>query len=192
MRWFARVTTVFVAGGLGGAALDQLHVRSGALSYPHPLLWGQPAWVAPEFGVGVLAIVAGTVPMARWAGRDQPLPSASAIALDAGWFLAAYGASALQWRHHAGALALALAVVWMARMAASTPRWRATGPLVATSVGLALGGCAYEGTLVATGAFAYAHPDVYHVPLWLVGIYLNGAPLALAATRRLTAAGVDA
>ena len=34
-------------------------------------------------------------------------------------------------------------------------------------------------------------PDVIGVPLWLPGIYLHGAPLALAVARRVDAAGLS-
>ena len=55
-----RALFVFVAGGIGGALCDQIHVRCGTLSYPHPVLFGQAFWVPLVFGAGIsLAGVAG-------------------------------------------------------------------------------------------------------------------------------------
>ena len=48
---------LFLAGGIGGALCDQIHVQSGALSYPHPAVFDQACWVAPQFGVGMIVVL---------------------------------------------------------------------------------------------------------------------------------------
>jgi hypothetical protein len=159
---------LFLAGGIGGALCDQIHVQSGVLSYPHPFLFDQAGWVTPQFGIGMIVILAGVRAFARRA------PGRSRTALDGGLFLAAYASTGLLHRRPTS-LAVALAVTWLARLAVEDDR----AVLLAWSILLALGGTLYEGTLAGTGAFHYARPDLYHVPLWLPGIYLNGAALAL-------------
>jgi hypothetical protein len=165
---------LFLAGGIGGALCDQIHVQAGVLAYPHPVVFDQAWWVAPQFGAGVLVILAGVRPFARRAtGPPRPLP-------DALLFVAAYGATGLFHRWPA-ALAVGLVVPWLVRLALEHDR----AVLVAWSLLLAAGGTLYEGTLAGTGAFHYTRPDLYHVPLWLPGIYLNGAAFALDVGRTL-------
>ena len=48
---------VFVAGSVGGALLDQLHVRGGVISYKRRRFPRQPWWVAPQFGLATIAIL---------------------------------------------------------------------------------------------------------------------------------------
>jgi hypothetical protein len=61
--------------------------------------------------------------------------------------------------------------------------------VAAYSVLLAVAGTATEAVISSTGAFAYAHPDLLLAPIWLPGLYLHGAPLALALTRRVLVGG---
>jgi hypothetical protein len=174
---------LFVLGGLGGAALDQIHVQSGILSYPHPWALDQAWWVAPQFGVAVVVMVVGSSPLAR----RTSLRASGVVLVDGAWFVAAYGASGLWGRHHAGVLAAVLGVSWLARMAVRRDRnW-----LVLAGVLLAAGGVLYEGTVAGAGAFHYTRPDVYHVPVWLAGIYLHGAPVLIDAAGRLTGRPVN-
>ena len=159
---------LFVAGSIGGALLDQIHVRGGVLSYPKPDLARQPWWVAPQFGVGALLVDASARPMAR---RAAP----RSLAPDAAWFFASYLASGA-FRRWPRMLAFAFLVTWMARV-------RREPVLAGYSVALAAAGTAYESWWSSTGAFSYSSPDVAGVPLWLPGLYLHGAPLALAVAR---------
>ena len=157
---------LFVAGSIGGALLDQIHVRRGVLSYPKPTVAGQPWWVAPQFGVGALVV--------ERSARRVPSPPRS-VASDAAWFFGAYAATGLL-RRWPRALAAVFAATWLARV-------RRQPALAAYSVALALGGSAYEGWWSSTGAFSYADPDVGGVPMWLPGLYLHGAPLAVDVAR---------
>lgn len=167
---------LFLAGGIGGALCDQIHVQAGVLAYAHPFVADQAWWVAPQFGVAMLVILSGARPFAL---RSQ---SRSRALLDASLFLGAYGATGLFNRWPA-ALAVALLAVWLVRVAIDEHRT----VLALFAVLLAAGGTLYEGTLAGTGAFHYTRPDLYHVPVWLPGIYLNGAALALDVARSLFA-----
>src|SRR5690349_19041704 len=75
---------LFLAGGIGGALCDQIHVQAGVLAYPHPFVLDQAWWVAPQFGVAMLVILVGAGPFAlRSHGRSRVVP-------DAALFLGAY------------------------------------------------------------------------------------------------------
>lgn len=188
-----RGMALFVVGSVGGAVCDQIHVQAGVLRYAHPSWLDQAWWVGPQFGLAAIAIVA----MARPFAPPTPTgPTASVVGPHAAWFIAAYGASGL-FHAHPGALATVYALAWVARLLPrpdgrlgrrdAGDRVRAAG----FAVLLALVGCAYEGTLSATGAFRYLHPDLYHVPVWLPGLYLHGAPLALDLARALPTPSVS-
>jgi hypothetical protein len=180
-RWLG----LAVAGAVGGAACDQIHVRSSVLTYAHPWLAGQAWWVAPQFGVAVCLMVAASVPVARVSARHSPRPDPTEVAGQAAWFLVAYGATGVFGAHHAVLVASVLAVAWAGRIVTRSDRW----PLLVASLLLAGGGVLYEGTLAGTGAFHYTHPDVYHVPWWLAGIYLQGAPLLVSVARVFSVPG---
>ena len=174
---------VFVLGGIAGAGLDQIHVRSGVLSYPAPSApppLRQPWWVAPQFGAAFVAIVEAATRVARGraagAGpaRAGPTGKPATVAGDAAWFLGAYGASGA-FRRWPKALAAAMYLSWAGRML----RRRQRGRTALFALALAAGGSGYEHALSGTGAFTYAEPDVGNIPCWLPGLYLHGAPLAL-------------
>ena len=180
--WTARrVLGLFVAGGIGGIVCDQIHVQGGVLSYPHVVFLDQDWWVGPNFGIGVLLILAGSVPFARWAARLRPTsPTGSDLVTGSLWFLSAYVASAV-FSSTPRALLFAYLLVFGARIALLSDR----KALAAHGVMLAVGGVAWEATLCALGLFHYNHPHIFGVAWWLPGLYLHGAPLALAITRRL-------
>ncbi len=163
---------LFVAGGLGLALCDQIHVQAGVLDYDAGgALFGQGWWVPLQFGLAALAIVIGAIPFAR--GRSRP--DAAEVAIAVTWFVGAYAVSGVL-DAHPWALAALLLGVWAPRVAMASGR----GALVAYSLLLAAAGTAAEAILSAAGIFAYADPDLLRVPIWLPGLYLNGAPLALA------------
>jgi hypothetical protein len=165
---------LFLAGGIGGALCDQIHVQAGVLGYPHPFVADQAWWVAPQFGVAMLVILAATRPFAlRSRGRSRTV-------LDAALFVGAYGATGL-FNRWPVALAAALLATWLVRVTIDEH----PAVLVAFAAVLAAGGTLYEGALAGTGAFHYTRPDLYHVPFWLPGIYLNGAALGLDVARSL-------
>jgi hypothetical protein len=117
------------------------------------------------------------MPFAR--GRDRPRPAAFATGVM--WFAGAYAASGIL-DSHPYALATALVATWALRVALA----RQPASLVAYSLLLAAAGTGAEALLSAAGTFSYANPDFLGVPIWLPGLYLHGAPLALALARALS------
>src|SRR5687767_4805839 len=176
MRAAAVAIVSIVLGGVGGALCDQIHVQTGVLSYPRPFLLDQAWWVAPVFGAGAPLVLFGALPFAR-AATDPRLRD---LLVGFAWFLGAYLGSGLVGDRAPVLYAAVLGVTWLGRVAlAPAPR----APLVVYSLLLAAAGCLWEGWLSSTGAFAYARP-LYWVPVWLPGIYLHGAPLAIACSRK--------
>ena len=172
-----RTLALFAAGAIGLALCDQIHVQAGVLDYETGGFFGQAWWVPLQFGVAALAIVAGAAPFAR--GRAKP--GAAAFLTGTLWFVAAYAASGL-FDAHPYALAAAFVVTWALRVALA----RQPSSLVAYSLLLAAAGTGAEAILSAAGTFAYANPDLLGVPIWLPGLYLHGAPLALALAAALS------
>lgn len=167
-----RLVGAALLGGLGGALLDQIHVAYGVLFYPQPWLWDQAWWVAPLFAIATLVILSGAGVFTQQAPgtREHDLFGSGA------WFVAAYWASG-QWHAHPIGLSIAYAVFFALR---TTHR-----PTLMFAGLLAAGGVGFESVLSSTGAFYYRHPDFAGVPMWLAGLYLHGAPFALAVASRL-------
>jgi hypothetical protein len=157
-----------VLGGIGGAALDRVHVRNGVLTYPDAA--GQPWWVAPQFGIATI----GMLESAR-AFADDDTDSAAGIVTGAAWFVGSYAASGALDRRHARALTAALLLCAAMRI----KRRRDRGRVIPFALLLTAAGTAYEHFLAGTGAFSYAQPGLGNVPAWLPGLYLQGAPLAI-------------
>jgi hypothetical protein len=176
MRVVALTIAEVILGGIGGALCDQIHVRTGVLTYPESFLLGQPWWVAPVFGLGAPLVLFGAMPFARTA----PVPTRRDLWFGFFWFLAAYAGSGLVGDRAPALYAAVLGVTFAARVALARDR----RSLLVFSLLLAAGGCLWEGFLSSTGAFAYARP-LYWVPIWLPGLYLHGAPLAIAVARAL-------
>jgi hypothetical protein len=166
-----RALLLFAGGGIALALCDQIHVQSGVLDYETGGFFGQAWWVPLQFGFASLAIVAGAAPFAR----RRAEPGAAAFVTGTLWFVGAYAASGV-FDAHPEALAVAFLVTWAGRVALA----QRPGNLVAYSLLLAAAGTGAEAILSAAGTFAYANPDVLGVPVWLPGLYLHGAPLALA------------
>lgn len=148
-----------------------MHVRRGVLRHSvggGPS--GQAWWVAPMFGCAGVAIALGARPFLR-RGEDRDVPP------EIPPFVAAYVATALL-SDRPRALAAGL---WLTAL----PRVR--GDLRFALVLAAAGLCAEAG-LQQTGAFAYERPLREVLP-WLSGLYLHGAPLALATARAAAEAG---
>lgn len=169
-----RRVRAFALGLVGGALVDQIHVQFGVLAYRRPRIAGQAWWVGPQFGVAAIGMVDGAAWVAAQVDDDPDVRTATA------WFLAAYLASGVL-RKWPRALATAYVAMWLLRMAGARSRFAMT----AWSLALAAIGTSYESALSSTGAFWYTDPDVARVPVWLPGLYLHGAPLAVSVARRL-------
>ena len=170
---------VFVAGSVGGVLLDQIHVRWHVLAYAHPDLAGQPWWVAPQFGLAVVAIM---VVAFRISGRS--VRDGVPLAVDSLAFVAAYFATGLLHRHPWVVLIVLLAL-WAGLLVIHRDR----APLIAMSIVLVVAGPVYESLLTWTGAFHYTVGHlVLRVPFWLPALYLNAGVLTAAAARAMLAA----
>ena len=180
LAWLALAAAL----GLLGAALDQIHVQSGVLAYPDPAWWDQAWWVPLNFAVLLTSLVAVTIGLAR---IGEPLlegtatPTNGALAADFAWFAGAYALSGLVAPERPGLLAATYLALWAARIAVRSDRRF----LLPYGIALAIAGCTVEAVEIAFGWFSYADPGIAGVPLWLAGIYLHGAPLALGVARRL-------
>ena len=169
------VAALFAGAGAGLAACDLLHVRGGVLRHRAGGPFGQAWWVAPMFGTAGVAIVTAARPFAR----ATPVPSAGRIARLAAPFAIAYAATALLANDHPRPLAAALWSTGVAR----TPRRDLAFTLL-----LAAAGPAVEYAIASRGHFAYARPAHQVVP-WLSGLYVHGAPMALAVSSRTSDSG---
>ena len=155
-RWAA----CFAGAGIGLALCDQMHVRGGVLTHR-----GRPWWVPPMFGcAGVTIARAGR----RFAGSERD------VAPEIPPFVAAYAATALL-SDRPRALAAGLWLTALPRISDDLP----------FALLLATAGPAVEVAVARTGAVSYERPLTDVLP-WLAGLYLHGAPLALA-----VAAAVD-
>jgi len=169
----------FVAGGVGGALLDQIHVRAHVLRYAHPSLMGQPWWVAPQFGIAVVLILVACVSIARrmMSSRDR-VP----FVADATAFVLAYVVTGVL-RRNPWAIAVILIALWVGMLLVHGNR----ALLLAVSLGLAVVGPIYESLLTWTGSFHYmVTPLVLRDPAWLPLLYLNAGVLAVSAARAVT------
>ncbi len=172
---------LFAIGGLCGALCDQIHVQGKVLSYAAPVLFDQAWWVAPLFGSASLAMYLAASLWAPFAERQAPGDvSNGEIARHFLWFVAMYALSAGMQQKP-----LWLCVLYAVLLVRRMVRRRDVPAQLANAAGLAVGGTAFEMALTSTGAFSYRAADVQGVPLWLPGLYLHGAPLALAVVRRI-------
>ncbi|MSQ82467.1 MAG: DUF2878 family protein [Myxococcales bacterium] len=172
---------IVVVGGLCGALCDQIHIQGGVLYYAQPVILQQAWWVALLFAGASCLIYATTSLWAQPAEqRVAAVVSAPEIARQVLWFVAMYALSAGM-RDRSLALVVLYAILMVRRMVRRRDVW----PQLANATGLAVGGTAFEMALSSTGAFTYTHPDFAGVPLWLPGLYMHGAPLALALVRAI-------
>ena len=173
---------LFLIGGVAGALYDQIHVQGHVLAYPRHDFLQQSWWVAPNFGLASVMIALTGGWLARWASRmHMGAPDKSnqthnrELLGHFAWFTLAYLASAFLPLQQPMLLALFVAT-WLGRV---LPR-RDRMPQLVQGLSLAVAGTTFETVLSSTGAFTYLRPDLVYVPSWLPGLYLHGAPLALA------------
>jgi hypothetical protein len=168
-----RLVFCFALGTCLGTLLDGIHAYGDVLSYPHPA-FGRWAWFVPlEFGlVGMAAALA-----MPWLERLAHAPAAltwppARRALELLLFAALYAATTLVDGLGAVALAFALAVLAIARVA----RREAPGDWIYALIAAVLGPAA-EAVMSALGAFDYQDPDFIGIPFWLPSLWANGGLL---------------
>ncbi|MBC7644961.1 MAG: DUF2878 family protein [Thermoleophilia bacterium] len=182
LRIAARLVATLVVTGIFGAALDQLHVQSGTLSYaqPGPGIDGQPWWVGPQFGIAItgLLLAAAFLTVGPRAGTKRT--RARTLAFDTAWFIGVYVASALA-HHHAylaAGLFAGVVIARLTRMQSSAELRLSASAIVFISI-FAIGGVGYEQLLTSAGAFSYTSPTLGNVPIWLPMLYFTGAITAI-------------
>ncbi|MES2642257.1 MAG: hypothetical protein V4850_22425 [Myxococcota bacterium] len=160
-------------GAAIGLGLDRVHVISGVLEYRDPVLAGQAWWVPFLFAIAAPLVLLNDYVPRLVLGAKAGVPVRD-VEAEAGWFIAAYLATALFWQWP-WLLAAGLAGVWLVRS-----RRYLRPDRLAAAVGLAVTGPIFEATLASTGGFWYITPDFFGVPLWLAPLYLYVADLAAA------------
>jgi hypothetical protein len=157
-------------GGIAATLCDANHVATGTLRYPHPILFGQAWWVLPGFLVAFLAMgvayLVAAPRLSRLLSTEESRAPGSygALAETLTTFVLVYLASGFG-NASPGLLSLVFFGSFTYERA-----W-----LAVVALALGVGGMSFEGSLGALELAAYRHTDVFHVPLWLGGVYLHGA-----------------
>ena len=170
------VVKLAALGGIVATVCDANHVATGTLAYPRPVLFGQAWWVLPGFFLGFVLmgasyLVAGSRVRRTAATEESCAPGTVAVFVEAMTsFVLVYLMSGFG-NESPAALSLVVYGAFAVRWAFTYERaW-----LLAVAVTLAIGGMAVEGSMGAAEIVAYRHVDVFHVPMWLGGVYMHGA-----------------
>jgi hypothetical protein len=148
------------------------HVGQGVLVYERPehrsLFAGQPTG---DVFLGFLQVGAFCA-LSGWAlFWDAPTRGLRKTVASGAAFVACYAASGA-WVAWPMTLHAAFLISWLAHAATfSGPDRR----LVAYAITLGVMGPVWEGRGVEDGFFHYVAPHAYHVPIWLMGLYMHGA-----------------
>jgi hypothetical protein len=165
-----RVVIALLAG-LGLSLCDRIHIHYGILTHTDTSFLGQAWWVLPMFCFVSYAALPAWRLVRRRLGGTAPSTTGGELAASTLAFFASYACTGPldSW---GAPLAALLTLAWAARLVR-----RRCGGLLLFSLALALLGPALEATLAGLGLFAYDHPDLGPVPIWLPTIYLHGALL---------------
>ncbi|MDN7427231.1 DUF2878 domain-containing protein [Burkholderia sp. AU45388] len=184
---YRAVICVLLAGlGLFSFGDYFYHVRHGLVTYNvGPFVDGQSVLVWPVFIAGVALILAVTSLFTRHATPA----SFSKLVLPFAMVHAAYFSSGVWGVSRPTELTWALVALWVVRIAL-TSEYRAQ--TIVVSLLLAVCGPFAEGLVSRWGFFDYAPAlkQVFGVPYWLAGVYLNGGPLAVMAARWVRTGGL--
>jgi hypothetical protein len=162
------VVVLALLGATFGTLFDYAHVRTGAIVYPGPPVFGVPWWVPLLYTGAALSIGLSTPIADGLLGRRARFPDTPArlgagfVGLCAVWFAS-------------GALPLGSAVVAGILAAASLGMWWGldrTWQGLAEAAATAVGGCAVEVTLSRAGLFQHTHQDMLGLAWWLPWIYV--------------------
>jgi len=175
---------IALAGFFLGPIGDQIHVRTGTLSYAHPWLLGQAWWVGPQFAIAFVLIGVGGVLIDRQF-HQRLVPSHSApVAIQIIGFVGAYLLSGLlhDWPWAVAALLVTFMLVRALPTIGDPDR-----AMLVTGLVLLVGGTVYEAIMSEhRNAFTYEHPHIGGAPIWLPLLYASGAPLAIKLARRVS------
>ena len=164
---------------------DQLHVRFGVITYPHPLFAGQAWWVPFSF-FGAVAAMLIAYPMSfRAMRRTLAWPKANAaISVGAARqaileFFVAYAVTAVVSARPVVVLATLTAAfalrLWLDWRVADASGRRAIVAGIPFVAGAIVVGPLVEAMLIALGQFRYVHPHVIGISMWLPALYLWAA-----------------
>lgn len=179
MRWTPQIglvplACVALAGAGLGTALDLLHVRTGATTYPI----GPdrlPLWVPIEFA---LVYVAGVLGIAAFGAPRPDARSAGGLCGEAAWLAVVYAMTALLHRYEWLVFALALAGLLARRRTMTDVLRRNLLPAVA----LVAGGCIVETVLTRLEVFSYDTASLGTIAVWLPLLYATAVPFGLRMT----------
>ena len=164
-----------IVGGTFIAVGDHLfHVSTHVLThFWHPRWDGQTLLVFPLFmGAAALMILAAT-PVVRSCVR----PSAPRLAVEAGAFYVAYWFTGQVGVRYPGWCLVVLLATFAGRlMLDDNPR-----AVLVVGIMIGIGGCLGEAVVSELGLFRYVGRWV--VPIWLLPLYLHGAPAVVGITR---------
>lgn len=166
MRWLILAVTGAVLCTLG----DHLHAVRGVLVYAHPSAFRQAWWVPLEFAIAAVACVGS----ARSFLRGGAAPDVRALVGDAIGFLGAYVYTSFAPADRPTVTMLVLVIAFVVRALGE----RRGGAAIVYCLGLGAAGPLAEGLGSVSGGFHYLHPDLFHTPRWLFGIYLHAGLLA--------------
>lgn len=182
---FGRLVVLAAEGAVVCTLGDQLHVRFGVLSYPHPELAGQAWWVPLLFFFAVLSMLLAYPVTFRamkrtlgWPAARAPLEVRDARRALLEFFLAYAITAVAAARPVIVLLALTAAFglrLWLDWRAADDLGRRAlVAGLPFVSVTIVVGPLV-EAALIALGQFRYEDPHVLGFALWLPALYLYAA-----------------
>jgi len=176
--WFfaRRIFVLAIIGAIISTFCDANHVYTGALNYTQPDFWGQAWWVLPHFIFAFCLLFTGVQLFSRFWFKD----SLTKATLASGYlesfvnqvllFILLYLMTGFA---HQNPLLMSaiLYLTFLLRLLVSYERRF----IFIAAVLMAILGMGFEGTLSAIGLMEYSHPFIYHVPLWLGGLYMHGA-----------------
>jgi hypothetical protein len=163
-----RALVLALLGATFGTLFDWAHVRTGAIGYPRPDMFGIAWWVPLLYTCASLAIGLSHPIADRLLGRRPRFPHTRArlavgfFGLCAIWF--ASGALPFSTMVVSAFLAPAALALWWTL----DRTWQGLLAAVAT----AIVGFAVEVVLSRAGFFHHTHPDVLGIAVWLPWIYV--------------------
>lgn len=174
MQKYLSMFGVAVLGAVAATLCDAVHVYTGTLSYPEPNFYGQAYPVFPGFVLAFLVMAFSyhfafsRLPLAHGASY-QPGDGNSAVTAFV-LFIVVYMLSGFG--HQSPMMLNAIFYgLFLVRLAFTYER----GFMLLLAIVLGIGGILGEGFLSSIGYVAYSMPEVYHVPVWLGGLYMHGA-----------------
>ncbi len=155
---------------------DKLHVLTGTLSYPIPFWGGQPWWTFPGFFaafiimgllyVKLINVLPNSINRAYSCSHGSNRETLDALLI----FTLVYLSSGFG-HEYSFILTFIFFVTFLFRLIFAIDK----SFILILGIILGIGGAMGEGILSAFDLVHYSMPEIFHVPVWLVGVYLHGA-----------------